>query len=77
MLPLALGDIFPVGVIRDLALQAVCAGRVAVLLRLGQLNVQVGKGVLVPGDLLGVAGVPVGDDLTVLLPLLAADAIEV
>ena len=64
---LALGDIFPAGVIRDLALQAVCAGRVAVLLGLGQLNVQVGKGVLVPGDLLGVAGVPVGDDLTVRL----------
>ena len=31
------------------------------------MNVQVGKGVLVPGDLLGVAGVPVGDDLTVRL----------
>ena len=64
---LRLGDALTVLIVLDLALQALGAVRLAALPGLRQLDLQVGKGILVPGDLLGIAGVPVRHDLAVRL----------
>lgn len=69
---LALGDALTVGVIVDLPLQTRGAVGVAVLLGLGQLDAQIRQGVFVPGNFLSVAGVILGDDLTVCLTAVAA-----
>lgn len=69
---LALGDALTVGVIVDLPLQTRGAVGIAVLLGLGQLDAQVRQGVFVPGNFLSVAGVILGDDLTVRLAAVAA-----
>ena len=54
-------------IVLDLALQPLGAVRLAALPGLRQLDLQIGKCIFVPGDLLGIAGVPVCHDLAVRL----------